>query len=143
MSAQKKSSPARAALYNGAASGASANQAAHAAAARWRRVEAELSPILGAGGVLALYRRSLYQLRDSHPCLQLPHEATRTAGDFEPLRSALANLSQADAATTHSALMQVFRDLLAGLIGSPLSERLLRPATDASLIGPAAQDTTP
>ena len=37
--------------------------------------------------------------------------------------------------------MQVFRDLLAGLIGAPLSERLLQPEEDFSSIGKAGQDT--
>ena len=71
------------------------------------------------------------------------HEAFCAVVDFGPLYHAMAKQSQADAATTHRALMQVFRDLLAGLIGAPLSERLLQPARDFSPIGAAGQDSTP
>ncbi len=141
MSTHDSSSTARAALYSVAASGAGSSQAADAALSQWRRVEAGLSPILGVAGVAALYRRSLHQLRDAHPVLAAVHEASHAAGDFEPLRSALAMQPQADAATTQRALMQAFRDLLATLIGAPLSERLLQPARDFSPIGKAGQDT--
>ena len=143
MSTHNSSNPARAALYSVATTGARGSQAADAALAQWRRVEAELSPILGAAGVAALYRRSLHQLRDAHPALAAVHDASPAVADFEPLHHALAKQSQADAATTHRALMQVFRDLLAGLIGAPLSERLLQPARDFSPIGAAGQDSTP
>ena len=143
MSTHNSSNPARAALYSVATTGARGSQAADAALAQWRRVEAELSPILGAAGVAALYRRSLHQLRDAHPALAAVHDASPAVADFEPLHHALAKQTQADAATTHRALMQVFRDLLAGLIGAPLSERLLQPARDFSPIGAAGQDSTP
>ena len=143
MSTHNSSNPARAALYSVATTGARGSQAADAALAHWRRVEAELSPILGAAGVAALYRRSLHQLLDAHPALAAMHEASCAVADFGPLHHALAKQTQADAATTHRALMQVFRDLLAGLIGAPLSERLLQPARDFSPIGAAGQDSTP
>jgi hypothetical protein len=143
ISAHDRSSPARAALYSVAATGTCGGQVADAAVAQWCRIEAKLSPILGAAGVAALFRRSLYALRDARPGLALAEEASGAAGDFELLRSALVKLSQADAATAHSALMQVFRDLLAGLIGAPLSERLLNTATDFSLIGSAGEEPTP
>ncbi len=132
-----------AALYSVATSGAGGDLVAGAALAHWCRVEAELSPILGAAGVAALYRRSLHQLLGALPALAAVHDASRTVADLEPLRHVLAQQSQADAATTHRALMQVFRDLLAGLIGAPLSERLLQPARDFSPIGATEQDTTP
>jgi hypothetical protein len=141
MNKRDRSSTARAALYSVAAKGACGDKVADAALAHWCRVEVELSPILGAAGVAALFRRSLYQLRDAHPTLALAHETSGGVGDFEPLRSALENLSQADAATISSALMQAFRDLLAGLIGAPLSERLLRPARKFSPIGSAGKGT--
>jgi len=135
------SGTARAVLYSVSATGAGSGQVAAAALAQWRRVEAELTPILGSAGFAALYKRSLYQLRDAHPCQAAVHEAYPAVADFEPLRSALAKQSQTDAASTQGALMQVFRDLLAGLIGAPLSERLLQPEKDFSSIGKAGQDT--
>jgi len=113
-----------------------------AALAQWRRVEAELSPILGAAGFAASFRRSVHQLLDTHPALAAVIEDSRAVSDFEALGNALATLSQADADTTHRALMQIFNDLLVGLIGASLSERLLRPAMAISHSGSAGQDTT-
>ena len=95
-----------------------------------------------AAGFAASFRRSVHRLLDVHPVLAAVIEDARAGSDFEALGNALATVSQADAHTTHRALMQAFGDLLVGLIGASLSERLLRPAMAIPHSGSAGQDTT-
>ena len=123
----------RAALLAMASEGEHAGQVSEAALATWRRVEAELSPVLGAAGVAALYRRSLSRARAEGPALAEVYDATAYAKGTEPLRHVLANLSHADAVVASRALIQAFCELLVDLIGAPLTERLLEPATRPNL----------
>jgi hypothetical protein len=118
-------------------------QVAEAALALWCRVEAELSSVIGAKGVAALYRRSLHRARAQHPALAEVHEAATQVEGFEPLRRALASLSHADAASASRALVQAFYQQLVGLIGAALTERLLKPAARAPSNGPTLKDTPP
>lgn len=119
----------QAALLALASQGEHAGQVSAAASATWARVEAELSPVLGSAGVAALYRRSLVWARAEGPALAEVYDATAFAKGFEPLRYALSSLSHADAIVASRALMRAFCELLAELIGAPLAERLLEPAT--------------
>ncbi len=143
MSTHDSSGTARAALYRVATAGAFGSRGADAALAQWQRVEAELSPILGAAGFVALFRRCLYLLRTEYPALAAAHEATMQAGDLEPLRHALASLPHTDATATSQALMQALREQLIGLIGAGLTERLLKPATELGAEPSTSEDTPP
>ena len=109
-----------------AASGATAPAVAAASAAGlWEALTAALAPIIGARGVDALYRRSLYLSRSAHPCLEKAFEGTPLPGDFSGLRLALATVDGGAAAAAHAALIRTFRELLTTLIGASLVERLL------------------
>ena len=119
---------------------ADAVRIADTAVAIWLRIDAALSPIIGHGGVAALYERSLYLTRTDHPWLLAAHQRAPAAGQFgEALRVALAQQTRADAGVGIGALLQTFLDLLIGLIGSELTERLLQSVWHHPSSGPAVR----
>jgi hypothetical protein len=115
---------------------ADAERIAEVAASTWREIHAVLSPVIGPGGVAALFQRALYVTRASYPCLAAVREDTLQLGEFAALQLMLAQQPSAEVAATNGALLQAFCDLLTNLIGVSLTERLLRsvralPAADA------------
>jgi hypothetical protein len=105
---------------------ADAERIAEVAASSWREIYAVLSPVIGPGGVTALYQRSLYVTRAAHPCLAAVRDDTLRPGEFAALQLVLSQQSGAQVAAANGALLQTFCDLLGNLIGVPLTERLLR-----------------
>lgn len=125
------------------AAGASPEVVADAACELWRRIDANLSPIIGRHGVAALVKRSLHLTRISHPALSAAASADARPGDFRALRAALAAQASADAAASNAALVSTFYDLLSSLIGATLTERLLDPVrTGPSTDAPARDSST-
>jgi hypothetical protein len=106
-------------------------------------LEAALSPILGVRGVAALYQRSLHLTRAAYPWLAGPSEAAQPNIDLQALQATFAKRAPADAACAATALLQSFHDLLATLIGQPLSARLLDPVWAPTRRRQAAQDNPP
>lgn len=123
-----------------AANEASAAQIADAMVATWHEVDAALTPIIGRKAVVALYKRSLYLSGRTHPWLAGTHESAQ-ALDLAALKPVVARQSSAEAALGSLALSQTFHQLLGGLIGSSLTERLLRSAWADASSGPPVQDT--
>lgn len=123
------------------APGRSAAEIADTAVLTWHAVHATLTPVIGARGVHALYRRTLYVTRDDHPWLDRARVAAEP-DDFTDLRTALAQQTSAVAADGHSALLRHFLELLKSLIGESLTERLLRSVWTSLPGGDAARDTT-
>ena len=119
------------------------SQIADAIASTLQAIDAALRPIIGERGVAALYSRSLYLTSPSHPWLAGMHEGVQTAMDLAALKSVLAQQSSDHAAAAGSALLQTFYDLLASLIGSSLTERLLHSVAVNSLSDPLADDASP
>ncbi|MCD6663543.1 MAG: hypothetical protein LT082_09105 [Comamonas sp.] len=135
--------PVRAALLALVSRGEHTGQVSEAALVTWRRVEAELSPILGSAGVAALYRRSLVRARVEGPALAEVYDATAYAKGFEPLRYTLSSLSHADAVVASRALMWAFWESLTDLISAPLTARLLEPAIRPQAPEPGKKEATP
>ncbi len=114
--------------------------------ATWRDIEEALAPIIGGGGVAALYRRSVYVTAIAHPTLTAltsPHSRMGSTIDLPALSAALARQELAVAAAAGDALLQTFADLLATLVGPALAERLLAPVWSHFPNGSAEQDPTP
>ena len=126
-----------------AAHGANVGQIADAAVATWRSIDAVLSPIIGQGGVAALYKRSLYLSRGDHPWLAVAAEDALQPDDFATLHRALAKQTSGNAAAANGALLTTFSDLLTSLIGASLTERLLQSVWDHTSSGHAVQENTP
>ncbi len=105
--------------------GANAAEIAEAIVSTWQQVDDALNPIIGQGGVAALYKRSLYLTAKAHPWLAGAHERVGTATDLATLNAVLAQQSSADAIAGGDALLKTFYELLASLIGLRLTEKLL------------------
>lgn len=106
-------------------------------------IDAALSPIIGQGGIAALYKRSLYLTSHTHPWMASAHGGVETAMNLAALKSVLVQQGSADAAAGGGALLQTFRELLVGLVGPSLTEQLLRPVWENFLSAQRAQDTSP
>lgn len=115
-----------AALAHQAALGADAAQIAEAVVMSLQEMEAALSPIIGKGGVAALYKRSLYLSSTAHTWLGANSDPADAPMDLGTLKFVLVQQSSSNAAAGGGALLQGFCDLLASLIGSSLADRLLR-----------------
>lgn len=121
---------------------ADAHAIAELAVAGWRRIDAVLAPVIGHGGVAALYRRSLFLARVERPWLPGVHAGALDPVEFSELRAALALQAASEADAANKALQRTFHDLLASLVGSALTERLLRPQPNPTSNGDAVQDTS-
>lgn len=126
-----------------AANGADSASIADQAFAMWTRVEAALAPIIGQRGFAALFKRSMLLASAAYtPLAEVAAEAD-TPGCLTALRARLSEQSSASAVAAHGALLQTFCDLLAGLIGESLTERLLRPVQDNPSSDSTAREQSP
>ena len=120
---------------------ADSRQIADAIGAMWADIQTALQPVLGQRGVAALFWRTLHVTATRHPCLA-PLKA-ESADAATELMALLAALQPAIAMEAGSALLVNFRELLAALIGTSLTERLLQAAWSTSSSAPPAQDPKP
>jgi hypothetical protein len=109
-----------------AAINSDAQRIAEVAASTWREIYSVLSPVIGPGGVTALYQRSLYMTRPAHPCLAAARDEGLQPGEFAALQQVLSQQTSTLVAAANGALLDTFCDLLSNLVGVPLTERLLR-----------------
>jgi hypothetical protein len=130
----------QAALVRSACEGAPPQMIAESAEAIWVDVAAALTPIIGSRGVGALYARSVSLLREEHGWLKSAYDGANGVGPFTALGAALEARAAAEAVAANGALLQTFYDLLASLIGGPLTARLLTPALDHPATGDAGED---
>jgi hypothetical protein len=104
----------------------------------WQEIEALLVPIIGLGGLVALYGRALHLAGAVYPWLLV------TPGPVEPmdliaLRAAVAQQDAAEASAGCTAFLQTFQEVLENLVGRFLTEQLLGSVWVHSLrIGPAS-----
>lgn len=107
------------------AAGADARVVAGEVAAAWAEIDEVLHPIIGHGGVLALYNRSLKLAAARHPWLSAAQAGALAAIDVSALQVALARQTPAEALAAGDELLHRFRELLRSLIGDSLTDRLL------------------
>ena len=103
-----------------------------------QEIERVLVPIIGPGGVGALYQRSLHLARAAYGWVDISPAGPMPAADFSPLRSLLERQSPEVALAGGTAVLETFSRLLVSLIGFSLSDQLLaavwlRPNTDSSV----------
>jgi hypothetical protein len=98
---------------------------ADAVVGTWREIAVALGPIIGRGGVAALYRRSLSLAANEHPWLKGACEEVESPMDLAALRLVLVQQGSASTAAGGGALLQAFHDLVFSLLGASLVERLL------------------
>jgi hypothetical protein len=119
---------------------ADAVQVADLMAVTWEAVDHALRPIIGQRGFTALYQRSLHLNAAVHAWLVDVCQDADKPSDIPALRHAQARQSCAEAVAAGATLLRTFHQLLASLIGSSLTERLLGPAWEESLSHPTHRE---
>jgi hypothetical protein len=117
-----------------------AEKFADAAVATWHDACAALSPIIGLGGVAALYQRSLSLSVAAYPWLANVSDYPAQPGDFAALHRELSQRTKAEAVAANDALLHSLSQLLTNLIGASLTGRLLQSVWEKH--GHTAQDTS-
>ena len=107
----------------------------------WEKVDQVLRPIIGRGGIEALFHRSVEITAEAYPWLTAASTDEKSALDFDVLRHALSKQSTSHFAGANDTLLLHFYYLLSNLIGLSLTDRLLRPVLDPLLNGTAPKDT--
>ena len=134
-------------LANRVEGSAGALQIAAVLAGFCQEIDAALTPILGPRGVSALHVRSLHVCSRRHGWVLGPGGIAGMSGGaphasaVDTLLAWLAMRSPTEALESGDAYLQTFHDLLVTLIGSSLTERLLRTVWPSISSGTPAQDT--
>lgn len=105
--------------------GAGPHRVAAAAAGALDALVSELDPLIGNRGVSALYRRSLQLVRADFPWLCPVDASETTSTPGADLRANLDRRSADEAGAASLALLTTLTNLLATLIGEPLTHRIL------------------
>jgi hypothetical protein len=115
-----------------------AGKASEVALGLWQPLTCELVSIIGEGGFDTLFARSLHLTHASFPWLA-PGERLRLA-DFRLAEFAirLDGQSAGEASRASYLLLQTFTDILASLIGEPLTTGILNSAWDDRALDPDA-----
>lgn len=116
---------------------------AEAAKQLWSDIHTQLAPLIGSGGVFAIYRRSLFLERNQHMCLAKAFDGASEGEGFSALHQALAGESREWALLAHRALLTNFYAHLVRLIGDSLAERVLTPIASSSSGGDPAPTIQP
>lgn len=104
-----------------------ARQIGEAIDAHWMRVVAALDPVIGQGGVAALFRYAVCQTALHYPWLAaLLSDSDEMAG-LHRLQEVFSAQSPKAASAAGSALFDAFGQTLVSLVGAPLGTRLLQP----------------
>lgn len=106
----------------------------------WTDITEAIAPVIGARGVVALYKRSLYLARSQHPWMVPVQEDADMETALAALQTLLMNQESSTAAAGGAAHLQIFYVVLSSLIGSSLSDSLLRSIWENSTNGPAGLD---
>ena len=131
-------------LARRAGPGADAMQVAQAVGAVWQDIDLAMGPIIGPGGVQALFQRSVHLSAAQHACLHAGLGRDRLARfDTAALIALLAQQDAAQAMACGNALLHTLHALLTSLIGASLTERLLRPVWGTPPSSATAQDMPP
>lgn len=127
-------------LVHRVSDGADVVQTADAIIEVWQEIHATLVPIIGQGGVAALFKRSAYLSMRSHPWLAAARDSGPGAIDFVALKSLLIQQAAVQALAGGRAMLQTFYGLLASLVGDSLTEQLLRSVWHPPTGQPPTQD---
>ncbi len=114
-------------LAQSAGEGSNARTVAEVAHSTWCEVTTHLAPVIGAGGVDALFHRSLHITRRSFPWLAVNGHNGNSAALFASITTSLASGDPDAAIEASSEFLLNFIELLTSLIGNSLTDRLLGP----------------
>jgi hypothetical protein len=131
--ASQERAPLTATLAHRLQSDANPEHIADAIVSILQAIDDVLCPVIGRGGVDALYARGLQLTCSVHPWLAGTNAPLQMVLDLAELRAILGQQSSATAAAGGIDLLQTFNELLITLIGSSLTERLLASVWTSSL----------
>jgi hypothetical protein len=108
-------------------------QTADAAVSIWEEIAAALHSVIGRRGVAAMYDRSVSLTTRLHPWIADARGAAKSLVDLAALQAIVAQQDNSTAAAGTAELLQTFYAVLASLIGSALSDELLRSVRESAL----------
>jgi hypothetical protein len=120
-----------------------AEQTASAFGAMWLEIAAALTPIIGQRGLEALFRRSLQLMLASPAGLAIVPAPVGASLDPPAWQTLLVQQEASAALAAASIFLQTFYGLLTSLVGSSLTERLLRSIWTHETGRAPAQDKAP
>ena len=91
----------------------------------WQQIAVRLEPVVGARGVDVLFGRALQLTSRGFPWLQTSADSGNSAASLASIRNCLEVRDREVAAEVGLELIAGFTELLATLIGEPLTDRLL------------------
>ena len=121
--------------------GAGAADLAQLAVTACFEIDKALTPIIGQRGLAALLKRSLHLASATHAWLPRGGEEFDLKGDLPELMAALAMQTPDSAARGGGLFLEQFHQLLTALVGTSLTERLLRSVWANFLSGSFAHDS--
>jgi len=101
-------------------------KAADGAIRLWEQMAIQIISIVGEDGFDSLYARSLFLSRSTFPWLTASPLPPKTDHRFAELKGSLEGQTPAQASEANSLLLITFTDILASLIGEPLTTRILQ-----------------
>jgi hypothetical protein len=113
---------------------------AEASAELWRRLELQLSAIIGERGFVALFARSVHQASRDYPWLA-GQPSPLAAVPFGELQERLQAQGMPDAGQGSIALFNIFIDTLTLLIGELVTTSILRAAWGDDTVSPAGTES--
>lgn len=94
----------------------------------WQSLSSQLISIIGEGGFNSLYDRSLYLTRASFPWIAASESVRSVDHRFSELKLSLAERDPPEAGKASHLLILTFTNILASLIGEPLTIDILSSA---------------
>jgi hypothetical protein len=94
-------------------------------AALWMPLATEIISIIGKGGFDSLYSRCIHLVAVKFPWLEASHSSQPAGSRFDELQGILEAQGPAEASEASIALLITFMDVLASLIGEPLTSTIL------------------
>jgi hypothetical protein len=110
-----------------------ASQTADAAVSMWEEMVAALHSVIGRQGVAAMYDRSVSLTTRVHPWMAGARGGAKSLVDLAALQAIVAQQDDRTAAAGTAELLQTFYDVLISLIGSALSDELLRTVRESAV----------
>ena len=105
--------------------GPDADEVARAVFERWQQIAERLEPVIGARGVDVLFGRALHLTTKRFPWLATSAALGNSAETLKQLAARFESQEASVATEAGAALLLTFTELLANMIGEPLTVRLL------------------
>ena len=114
-----------------------------AAIGLWNQMADQIIAIVGEAGFDSLFARSLFLTQSTFPWLSVGAASRPSDHRFADLQASLDGTTPELASEANRRLLIIFTDILASLIGEPLTERILNSAWGSDTHYKDNKDSTP